>query len=82
MKIIHTADWQIGKPFAGIEDDYKRALVRKERIDAVDRIADVAREEGAGLVLVAGTSSIRRARTRPRSRRRRAPSAGSARRWS
>ncbi len=54
MKIIHTADWQIGKPFAGIEDDYKRALVRKERIDAVGRIADVAREEGAGLVLVAG----------------------------
>ncbi|MBN2337636.1 MAG: DNA repair exonuclease [Acidobacteria bacterium] len=54
MKIIHTADWQVGKPFAGIEDGYKRALVQKARIDAIDRIAEVAREEGARLVLVAG----------------------------
>lgn len=54
MKIIHSADWQVGKPFAGIEDDYKRALVQRARIEAVDRIAEVAREEGAGVVLVAG----------------------------
>jgi DNA repair exonuclease SbcCD nuclease subunit len=54
MKIIHSADWQIGKPFAGIEDGYKRALVQKARIDAIDRIAELAREEGARLVLVAG----------------------------
>lgn len=54
MKIIHTADWQIGKPFAGIADPYKRSLVQKARIDAIARIATLARDEGAQFVLVAG----------------------------
>ncbi len=54
MKFIHTADWQIGKPFAGIGDQYKRSLVRNARIDAIKRIADAARNECARFVLVAG----------------------------
>ena len=54
MKFIHTADWQIGKPFAGIGDAHKRALVHQARIDAIKRIGRVAQESGAEFVLVAG----------------------------
>ena len=54
MKFIHTADWQIGKPFAGIADAHKRALVHQARIDAIKRIGSVAQESGAEFVLVSG----------------------------
>jgi DNA repair exonuclease SbcCD nuclease subunit len=54
VKFIHTADWQIGKPFAGIADPYKRSLVQKARTDAIARIAAVAKDENAQFVLVAG----------------------------
>jgi len=33
MSFIYTADWQIGKPFVGIADVQKRALVRQERVE-------------------------------------------------
>lgn len=54
MKLVHTADWQIGKPFAGITEPYKRSLVQKARIEAIARIAGIARDESAQFVLVAG----------------------------
>lgn len=54
MKFIHTADWQIGKPFAGIADPYKRSLVQKARIDVIARIATIVRSESAKFILVAG----------------------------
>lgn len=54
MTFIHTADWQTGKPFAGIGDAHKRSLVQQERIEAVKRIGGVAQEHGAAFVLVAG----------------------------
>jgi len=54
MIFIHTADWQIGKPFAGIGDAHKRSLVQQERIEAIKRIGGVAQEHGAAFVLVAG----------------------------
>jgi len=54
MKILHTADWQIGKPFAGVEDPHKRALLRQERINAIGRLGETARKSGAELVVVAG----------------------------
>lgn len=54
MRFIHTADWQLGKPFAGIADARKRALVQQARIDAVKRISALAGEQGAEFVLVAG----------------------------
>ena len=54
MKFLHTADWQIGKPFARISDENKRALVRNARIEAIVRIGDVARETGAEFIVVAG----------------------------
>jgi DNA repair exonuclease SbcCD nuclease subunit len=54
MKFIHTADWQLGKPFAGVEDAQKRALLHNERIAVLKRIANHARENGAEFLLVAG----------------------------
>lgn len=50
---IHTADWQIGKPF-GEFDAEKQPVLRQARLDAIDRIAAVARQRGAAHVLAAG----------------------------
>lgn len=54
ITFLHTADWQLGKPFAGVEDVAKQALLQAERFEAVKRIGAVARERGARWVLVAG----------------------------
>jgi len=54
MRFIHTADWQIGKPFAGISDTHKRSLVQQARIEVIERIGAIAKNTGAGFVLVAG----------------------------
>jgi len=53
-RFIHTADWQIGKPFAGIEDAHKRALVQQERLNMLQRIGEAAVEHHAEFILVAG----------------------------
>lgn len=50
---VHTADWQIGKPYAGFVGDLG-ARLRQARLDTVDSIADVAAKAGAAHVLVAG----------------------------
>ena len=44
ITFLHTADWQIGKPFASIGDPAKRARVQQERIEAIRRIGGVVRE--------------------------------------
>jgi len=54
MKFIHTADWQIGKPFARIADPRKRSLLQQERVEVVKRIGTAAKENKADFVLVAG----------------------------
>lgn len=52
MRFIHTADWQIGKPFRQFGD--KEAVLRQARMDAIEAIGRLAIEQGAGHVLVAG----------------------------
>ena len=54
MTFLHTADWQLGKPFATVFDPQKRALLQRERLDVITRIGAVARSEGAQFILVAG----------------------------
>ncbi len=51
---IHTADWQLGKPFAGVEDPLKRSILQNERMEAIKRIGKIAKENNANFVLVAG----------------------------
>jgi DNA repair exonuclease SbcCD nuclease subunit len=50
---VHTADWQIGKRFGAFPAE-KAAVLREERLRAVDRVAEAARVGGAATVLVAG----------------------------
>lgn len=54
ITFLHTADWQVGKPFASIVDPAKRARVQQERIEAIRRIGGVIRERRAAFVVVAG----------------------------
>ncbi|MFM7290221.1 MAG: exonuclease SbcCD subunit D [Planctomycetia bacterium] len=53
ITFIHTADWQLGKPFSRVADE-KRANLKKERIDAIRRIGEVVRSNSAAFVVVAG----------------------------
>ena len=54
LRFLHTADWQIGKPFGTVADEQKRFRLQQERIAAVGRIRDLVRLQQAQLVLVAG----------------------------
>ena len=53
-RFIHTADWQIGKPYKTITDEHKRFELQQERLTAIGRIRDIARMQSAEFVLVAG----------------------------
>lgn len=53
VRIIHTADWQLGKPFGRFPDDVRVALA-DARLDVIGRIGELARERVVGHVLVAG----------------------------
>jgi DNA repair exonuclease SbcCD nuclease subunit len=53
FRLIHTADWHIGKSFGGLPPD-KQGVLRDARLTAVDRIAETARKSGAAHILVAG----------------------------
>ncbi len=53
FSFIHTADWQLGKPFRNFEERLV-GLLEEARFEAIDRIAEIARAHGAAHVLVAG----------------------------
>lgn len=53
MKLIHTADWQLGKPYGRFEPEVRAALT-EARFDAIDAIGKEAVRHGADHVLVAG----------------------------
>jgi DNA repair exonuclease SbcCD nuclease subunit len=52
MKLIHTADWQIGKPFRNFGDSEN--LLRHARLNAIENIGKLAITENVQYVLVAG----------------------------
>lgn len=53
FKFIHTADWQLGRPFRAF-DARVANLLEQARLDAIGRIGAIARNQGAAHVLVAG----------------------------
>lgn len=53
VRFIHTADWQLGKPF-GRFDDALSGRLTSERQEVITRIAEIARDHGAPHVIVAG----------------------------
>jgi hypothetical protein len=54
VTFLHTADWQLGKPFASICDPAKQARVQQERFEAIRRISAVVKQHRARFVVVAG----------------------------
>lgn len=54
IRFIHTADWQIGKPFARVEHQDKQSRLRNARIEMIKRIGEIAGQHQASFVLVAG----------------------------
>jgi DNA repair exonuclease SbcCD nuclease subunit len=53
VRFLHTADWQVGKPFGAIGGEAGHEL-RQQRIRTVERIAALARERAVDAVAVAG----------------------------
>ena len=53
LRLIHTADWQLGKPYRRFDSDVRVAL-SEARFDAIDAVGKAAVEHGASHVLVAG----------------------------
>ncbi len=53
MRLVHTADWQIGKVFRFV-DDATMGVLQEARLEAISTIGRVALEREAPLVLVAG----------------------------
>lgn len=53
IRIIHTADWQLGKPFGRFSQDVRSALA-EARLDAIDRLSAAAKSQEASHVVVAG----------------------------
>jgi DNA repair exonuclease SbcCD nuclease subunit len=54
LRLIHTADWQIGKPYGRVADGQKRFRLQQERLAAIGRIREAVERQQAELVLVAG----------------------------
>lgn len=53
MRFIHSSDWQIGKVFRFVDAE-TMAVLQEARLDAIGRLANIARTEGASFVIVAG----------------------------
>ena len=54
LSFLHSADWQIGKPYARVQDPDKRARLRQVRLEAIARIGAQISPTKASLLLVAG----------------------------
>jgi hypothetical protein len=53
VRLIHTADWQIGKEFRYV-DEATVSLLQEARLEAIGTIGALAQAQGAATVLVAG----------------------------
>lgn len=53
LRLLHTADWQIGKSFGQFDPD-EASLLAQARIDAIGRLATLADQHQVDVVLVAG----------------------------
>ena len=53
IKLLHTADWQIGKQYGQFDAD-EAALLAEARFAVVERLAQLAVAQGVDAVLVAG----------------------------
>lgn len=54
VRFLHTADWQLGKPFGTVTDEARRRDLQRERIEVIGRIGAFVREAKACFVVVSG----------------------------
>ncbi|MDU4704964.1 MAG: metallophosphoesterase, partial [Corynebacterium sp.] len=56
MKFIHTSDWQLGMTrwFLELDGGEAQARFHESRLNAIDRIGELAISEGAEFIVVAG----------------------------
>lgn len=54
VTFIHTADWQLGKPFSRIDNAEKRAYLKNQRYESLKKIGALANEHGASFIVAAG----------------------------
>jgi len=54
IQFLHTADWQLGKPYAWATDPSKRAALQQARFDAARGLSSLVKRTSARFVLVAG----------------------------
>lgn len=54
VTFLHTADWQLGKPYGRVADPTNRASLQNERFECLRRIGRAAVDHQAAFVLVAG----------------------------
>jgi DNA repair exonuclease SbcCD nuclease subunit len=53
-RFLHSADWQLGKPFATVGDEVKRHRLQVERVQVIRRMAAVVADRALDFVVVAG----------------------------
>jgi len=53
-RFLHSADWQLGKPFATVGDEVKRHRLQVERVQVIRRLAALVAERALDFVVVAG----------------------------
>jgi hypothetical protein len=49
LHLIHTADWQLGKPYGRFDSDVRAAL-SEARFDAIDAIGKAAAKDALGQI--------------------------------
>jgi DNA repair exonuclease SbcCD nuclease subunit len=54
MKFLHTADWQIGKPFQSLDDPAKREALRQARLETVRGLRALIDAQQLAFVVVCG----------------------------
>jgi DNA repair exonuclease SbcCD nuclease subunit len=54
LSFLHSADWQIGKPYARVKDPDKLARLRQVRLEVIGRMGAHAQRSKAAFLLVAG----------------------------
>jgi len=54
LRFLHTADWQVGKPFAWVGDSGKREALRRQRLETVRGLRRVIEQRHCAFVVVCG----------------------------
>ena len=52
--LLHTADWQLGKPYARVGDASKRARLQNERFQCLKRLSELVKGRALDFVTIAG----------------------------